>query len=40
MNTNEACAYFKVSEPTLKRMRERGEVKYNRFGKTFRYLRV
>jgi len=40
MNTKEACAYFKVSAPTLKRMRERGEVEYRRVGKNFRYLRV
>ena len=40
MTTKEARDYFKVSAPTLKRMRERGEVKYNRFGKNFRYLRV
>jgi excisionase family DNA binding protein len=40
LTTKEACDYFKVSAPTLKRMRERGEVKYNRFGKSFRYLRV
>jgi excisionase family DNA binding protein len=37
MTTKEACAYFKVSQPTLKRMRERGEVNYKRFGKNFRY---
>jgi len=37
MTTKEACAYFKVSAPTLKRMRERGEVNYKRFGKNFRY---
>ena len=37
MNTKEACAYFKVSAPTLKRMRERGDVNYQRFGKNFRY---
>jgi excisionase family DNA binding protein len=40
LTTKEACDYFKVSAPTLKRMRERGEVKYNRFGKNFRYLRL
>jgi excisionase family DNA binding protein len=40
MTTKEACDYFKVSAPTLKRMRERGEVEYRRVGKSFRYLRV
>jgi excisionase family DNA binding protein len=40
MTTKEACAYFKVSAPTLKRMRDRGEVEYRRVGKSFRYLRV
>ena len=40
MTTKEACDYFKVSQPTLKRMRERGEVEYRRVGKNFRYLRV
>ena len=40
MTTKEACNYFKVSQPTLKRMRERGEVEYRRVGKSFRYLRV
>jgi excisionase family DNA binding protein len=40
LTSKEACAYFKVSAPTLKRMRERGEVDYKRFGKNFRYLRL
>ena len=40
LTTKEACDYFKVSQPTLKRMRERGEVEYRRVGKSFRYLRV
>jgi excisionase family DNA binding protein len=40
MTTKEACAYFKVSAPTLKRMRESGEVEYIRVRKNFRYLRV
>ena len=40
LTTKEACEYFKVSQPTLKRMRERGEVEYRRIGKNFRYLRV
>ena len=40
LTTKEACDYFKVSAPTLKRMRERGEVEYRRVGKSFRYLRV
>ena len=40
MTTKEACDYFKVSQPTLKRMRERGEVEYRRVRKNFRYLRV
>ena len=40
MTTKEACNHFKVSQPTLKRMRERGEVEYRRVGKSFRYLRV
>ena len=40
MTTKEACEYFKVSQPTLKGMRERGEVEYRRVGKSFRYLRV
>ena len=40
LTTKEACEYFKVSAPTLKRMRERGEVEYRRVGKSFRYLRV
>jgi excisionase family DNA binding protein len=40
MTTKEACDYFKVSAPTLKRMRERGEVEYRRVGKSFRYLRL
>ena len=37
LTSKEACKYFKVSQPTLKRMRERGEVDYKRFGKNFRY---
>ena len=37
LTTKEACSYFKVSQPTLKRMRERGEVEYRRVGKNFRY---
>ena len=37
MTTKEACEYFKVSAPTLKRMRERGGVEYRRVGKNFRY---
>ena len=37
LTTKEACEYFKVSQPTLKRMRERGEVEYRRVGKNFRY---
>ena len=37
LTTKEACEYFKVSAPTLKRMRERGDVNYQRFGKNFRY---
>ena len=40
LTTKEACAYFKVSQPTLKGIRERGEVEYRRIGKNFRYLRV
>ena len=40
LTTKEACDYFKVSQPTLKRMRERGEVEYRRVGKSFRYLRL
>ena len=40
VTTKEACSYFKVSAPTLKRMRERGEVEYRRVGKNFRYLSV
>ena len=40
LTTKEACDYFKVSVPTLKRMREREEVEYRRVGKSFRYLRV
>ena len=40
LTTKEACEYFKVSAPTLKRMRERGEVEYRRVGKSFRYLKV
>ena len=40
LTTKQACEYFKVSQPTLKRMRERGEVKNRRVGKNFRYLRV
>ena len=40
LTTKEACEYFKVSQPTLKRMRERGDVEYRRVGKNFRYLRV
>ena len=39
MATKEACDYFKVSVPTLKRMRDSGEVKYMRASKNFRYLR-
>jgi hypothetical protein len=38
MTTKEACAYFKVSAPTLKLHRERGDVQYKRIGKSFRYL--
>ena len=37
MTTKEACDYFKVSAPTLKRMREREDVEYRRVGKNFRY---
>ena len=40
LTSKEACTYFKVSQPTLKRLRERGEVEYKRIGKSFRYLRV
>ena len=40
LTSKEACAYFKVSAPTLKRMRDSGEVKYMRARKNFRYLRV
>lgn len=40
LTTKEACDYFKVSHPTLKRLRERGEVEYKKIGKSFRYLRV
>ena len=40
LTTKEACDYFKVSQPTLKRMREMGEVEYMRVRKNFRYLRV
>ena len=40
MTTKEACDYFKVSQPTLKRLRERGEVENRRVGKSFRYLRI
>ena len=40
LTTKEACDYFKVSQPTLKRMRDSGEVKYMRARKNFRYLRV
>jgi excisionase family DNA binding protein len=40
LTTKEACDYFKVSQPTLKRLRERGEVEYKRIGKSFRYLRL
>jgi excisionase family DNA binding protein len=37
MTTKEACNHFKVSQPTLKRMRESEEVEYRRVGKNFRY---
>ena len=37
LTSKEACKYFKVSQPTLKRMRDRGEVEYRRVGKNFRY---
>ena len=40
LTSKEACKYFKVSQPTLKRMRDRGEVEYMRVMKNFRYLRV
>ena len=40
LTTKEACNHFKVSQPTLKRMRERGEVEYRRVGNSFRYLRL
>ena len=40
LTTKEACSHFKVSQPTLKRMREMGEVEYRRVSKNFRYLRV
>ena len=40
LTSKEACKYFKVSQPTLKRMREREDVEYRRVGKNFRYLRV
>ena len=39
LTTKEACEYFKVSAPTLKHMRERGEVENRRVGKNYRYLR-
>ena len=39
LTSKEACKYFKVSQPTLKRMRDSGEVKYMRARKNFRYLR-
>lgn len=38
MTTKEACEYYKVSVPTLKRMRERGEVAYTKVGRNFRYF--
>ena len=38
LTTSEACRHFKVSRPTLKRMRERGEVTYTKYGRNFRYL--
>ena len=37
LTTKEACEYFKVSQPTLKRMRDSSEVEYRRVGKNFRY---
>ena len=37
LTTKEACEYFKVSQPTLKGLRERGDVEYRRIGKNFRY---
>ena len=40
LTSTEACDYFKVSRPTLKRMRDRGELEYRRVGKNFRYLKV
>ena len=40
LTTKEACEYFKVSQPTLKGMIDRGEIEYRRVGKSFRYLRV
>ena len=40
LTTKDACDYFKVSHPTLKGLRERGEVEYKKIGKSFRYLRV
>ena len=38
LTTSEACRHFKVSRPTLKRMRERGEVTYTKYGRNFRYV--
>ena len=37
LTTKEACNHFKVSQPTLKGMRDRGEVECMRVGKNFRY---
>ena len=37
MTTKEACNHFKVSQPTLKGMRDRGEVECMKVGKNFRY---
>ena len=40
LTIKEAYDYFKVSAPTLKLHRERGEVEYKKIGKSFRYLMV
>jgi excisionase family DNA binding protein len=33
----EACAYYRISMPTLRNMREQGRIKYIKVGRQYRY---
>ena len=37
LTTKEFCKRFKISEPTLRAMRRRKELKYQKFGQSYRY---